>query len=206
MFEVRSRSWLTPARPPTQLPVARACKSRWVSRSGRIAEEILSSRRRAYERSSWYFRSFTRFAEGQLEDGAGDAAEEDRLLDPILAGVSQVREKAAVEDRLDLLDAILLRLARRELLLEVVDRVVPREDAVRRVVLLVLALLDVRVDDVRHLGSGDDRVVDVLVLLHAERLHQDDQRDLARGGRNAHDELPDRLGPDPADHPDEGAR
>src|SRR5216117_3160709 len=67
--------------------------------------------------------------------------------------------------------------------------IVPREDPVRRVDLLVLALLDVRVDDVRHLRRGDDRVVNVLVLLHAEGLHQDDQRDLARRGRDAHDEL-----------------
>ena len=62
MFEVRSRSWLTPARPPTQFPVARAWRSRWLNRSGRIAELILISFRRAYDRSSWYFKSFTRFA------------------------------------------------------------------------------------------------------------------------------------------------
>src|SRR2546426_2584235 len=43
-----------------------------------------------------------------------------------------------------------------------------REDPVRRVDLLVLALLDVRVDDIGHLGRRDDGVVDVLVLLHAQ--------------------------------------
>src|SRR5256886_58320 len=53
----------------------------------------------------------------------------------------------------------------------------------------VLALFDVRVDDVRHLRRGDDRIVDVLVLLHAEGFHEDDQRNLTGGGRHAHDEL-----------------
>src|SRR5439155_197869 len=117
MFDVRSRSWETPARPPTQLPVASAWRSRWVSRSGRIAEEM---------------------------------------------------QQGPVQDRFDLLDPVLLRLPRRELLLQIVDRVVPREDPVRRVDLLVLAFLAVRVDDVRHLRRGDDRVVDLFVLLHAE--------------------------------------
>ena len=100
-----------------------------------------------------------------------------------------MRQQGPVQDRFDLLDPVLLRLPRRELLLQVANRIVPREDPVRRVDLLVLALLDVRVDDVRHLGRRDDGVVDVLVFLHAEGLHQDDQRDLARRGRDAHDEL-----------------
>src|SRR2546422_492429 len=129
-------------------------------------------------------------AEGQLEDGAGNATEEDRLLDPVLAGVAEVREERPVQDRLDFLDPIFFRLARRELLLEVADRVVPREDPVRRVDLLVLALLDVRVDDVGHLGRRYDGVVDVLVLLHAQGFHEDDQRDLPGGGRHADDQLP----------------
>src|SRR2546426_431912 len=129
-------------------------------------------------------------AEGKLEDRAGDASEEDRLLDPVLAGVAEVREERPIEDRLDLLDPVFLRLARRELLLEVIDRVVPREDPVRRVDLLVLTFLDVRVDDVRHLGRRNDRVVDVLVLLHAQGFHEDDQRDLPGRGRHADDQLP----------------
>src|SRR3989441_537519 len=53
-------------------------------------------------------------AEGQLEDGAGDATEEDRLLDPVLAGVTEVREERPVQDRLDFLDPIFFRLARRD--------------------------------------------------------------------------------------------
>src|SRR6059036_3633718 len=129
-------------------------------------------------------------AEGQLEDRAGDPSEEDRLLNPVLAGVAEVREQRPIEDRLDFLDPIFLRLARRELLLEVVDRVVSREDPVRWVDLLVLALLDVRVDDVGHLGRRDDGVVDVLVFLHAQGFHEDDQRDLPGGGRHADDQLP----------------
>src|SRR3990170_736061 len=127
--------------------------------------------------------------EGELEDRARDAAEEDRLLDPVFTGVAEVGEEGPVEDRLDLLRPVLLRLARRELLLQVVDRVVPREDAVRRVQLLVLHFLDVRVDDVRHRGVGHDRVVDLGVLLHPQCLHEDDQRDLAGCRRHGYDEL-----------------
>ncbi|OPX66861.1 MAG: hypothetical protein A4E30_00091 [Methanomassiliicoccales archaeon PtaB.Bin215] len=60
ILEVRSSSWLTPARPPTQLPVASACSRRWDIRSGRMALEMRRSFFLAYERSSWYFRSLTR--------------------------------------------------------------------------------------------------------------------------------------------------
>src|SRR2546426_646683 len=116
MFDVRSRSWLTPARPPTQ---------------------------------------------------------EDGLLDPVLPRVAEVGEQGAVEDRFDLFRPVFLRLPRREFLLEVVHRVVAGEDPTRRVQLLVLALLNVRVHDVRHLRNGDDGVVDLLVLLRAEGFHQD---------------------------------
>ena len=41
MLDVLSRSCETPALPPTQLPVANACNSLCVSRSGRMADDIL---------------------------------------------------------------------------------------------------------------------------------------------------------------------
>ena len=129
-------------------------------------------------------------AEGEFQNGSGDAAEEDRLLDAVLAGIPEVRQETPVQDRFDLLDSVFLRLARRELLFEIADRVVPRKNTVRRVDFLVLAFLDVCVDDVRHLGRGDDRDVDVLVFLHAQGLHEDDQRNLAGRRRDGHNELP----------------
>src|SRR5439155_15736830 len=130
------------------------------------------------------------FAEMEFEDGPRDPTEEDGLLDPVLPRVAEVGEQGAVEDRFDLFRPVFLRLPRREFLLEVVHRVVAGEDPTRRVQLLVLALLDVRVHDVRHLRNGDDGVVDLLVLLRAEGFHQDDERDLAGGGRDGHDEHP----------------
>src|SRR5512137_1915309 len=50
MFDVLSSSCDTPALPPTQLPVAKACNSLCVSRSGRIADEIFRPFLREYPR------------------------------------------------------------------------------------------------------------------------------------------------------------
>ena len=61
MFDVLSNNCDTPARPPTQFPVASACSSLWVRRSGRMDDEILrSSLFLPQFLSSWYFRSLIR--------------------------------------------------------------------------------------------------------------------------------------------------
>jgi hypothetical protein len=127
-------------------------------------------------------------AEGKLQNGAGDASQEDGLLVPGARGVAQVGQQAAVEDALDLLGPVLLGLARGELLLQVVDGVFCALDPRRGVELGVQGLLEVGVQDVGHGVLGDDGVVDLAVVLHAEGLHEDDQGDLARGGGDGHDQ------------------
>jgi len=47
-----------------------------------------------------------------------------------------------------------------------------------------MALLDVGVDDVGHVRDAHDGIVDLLVVLHPQGLHKDDQGDLSRGGRD----------------------
>ena len=60
-LDVLSSSWDTPARPPTQFPVARAWRSLCVSRSGRMDEAMFISLFFLPQfLSSWYFRSFMR--------------------------------------------------------------------------------------------------------------------------------------------------
>ena len=86
------------------------------------------------------------------------------------------------------LTPVFLCLAGSELALQVEDRVVGGEDAVWRVELLVLAFLDVSVNDVGHVVGGDDGVVDLLVVLHAQGLHQGHERDLSRGRGHGHHE------------------
>src|SRR3990170_8290808 len=80
-------------------------------------------------------------SELEFEDRASDAPEENRLLRAVLPRIAEVRQQAAVQDRLDLLDPVLLRLTRRELAFVLVQRVLFREDPVRRVPLLVADLL-----------------------------------------------------------------
>ena len=96
-----------------------------------------------------------------------------------------MRQERPVDDALDLLRPVLLGLARGELALEEQYRILGGEYPVRRVQLLVLTLLDVGVNDVGHLRIGDYGLVDLLVALHPECLHEHDQRYLAgcRGDR-----------------------
>ncbi len=120
--------------------------------------------------------------DAELEDVAGDPAQEVGLLDAVLLGVAQVGQQRAVDDRLDLLLPVLLGLSGGELALQEGDGIFGGEYAVWRVQLLVVTLLDVGVHDVGHLRNAHDGVVDVLVVLHVQRLHQGHQGDLTGGG------------------------
>ncbi len=126
--------------------------------------------------------------DAELQDVAGDPAQEVGLLDAVLLGVAQVGKQGAVDDRLHLLLPVLLGLPGGELALQVCDGVLGGEDAVWRVQLLVVALLDVGVHDVGHLRDAHDGIVDVLVLVHPQGLHERHQRDLPGGGGNGHHE------------------
>ena len=126
--------------------------------------------------------------EGQLQDGAGDAPEEDRLLHTVGLGVPEVRQQRPVEDALDLLGPVLLRLTGGEVPLEEQDGVLLGVVPVGGVGLLVERGLDVGVDDVGHRLVGDDGLEDLLIGLHPQRLHQGDERDGTGGdGHGDHD-------------------
>ena len=116
-------------------------------------------------------------AEAELQDGAGDASEEDGLLHTVVHGVSEVGQQGPVEDPLDLLGPVLLGLTGGEVPLEEQDGILGGVESVGRVGLLVERRLDVGVDDVGHALVGDDGLVDLLVLLHPQGLHQGDEGD-----------------------------
>ncbi len=80
-FDVLSSSWDTPARPPTQFPVARAWSSLCVSRSGRIEDAMLSSFLFLPQfLSSWYLRSFMRLLKLVLKRSSMRSPESFSLL------------------------------------------------------------------------------------------------------------------------------
>ena len=116
-------------------------------------------------------------AERELEDGAGDTSEEDRLLHAVRLGVTEVGQQRAVEDGLDLLRPVLLRLAGGEVPLQEENGVLLGVVTVGCVGLLVERGLDVGVHDVGHRVVGDDRLEDLGVGLHSEGLHQGDEGD-----------------------------
>src|SRR5208282_571603 len=131
--------------------------------------------------------------EVELEYGSGHAREVERLLQSVRPRVAKVGEERAVEDAVDLALTVLLGLSRGELLLEKDQGVLGREDPLGRVELLRNAFLEVDVQEMLH--RLDERLVqgkelaqrgleDLLVVLHPERFHQDDERDLAAGGRD----------------------
>ena len=133
------------------------------------------------------------YLEVQLEDRPRHTREVEGLLQSVVLRVAQVGEERAVEDPVDLALTVLLRLARRELLLEEDQRVLGRQDAFGWVELLRDALLEVDVEQVLH--RLDERFVqreqlsengleDLLVVLHPEGFHQDDEGDLTARGRN----------------------
>ena len=127
-------------------------------------------------------------AQGQLQDGTRDASEEDGLLHAVRLGVSEVGQQGPVEDALDLLRPVLLRLTGGEVPLQEQDGILLCVVTVGCVGLLVERGLDVGVDDVRHGLVGDDGLEDLLVGLHPQGLHQGDERDGSGGdGHGDHD-------------------
>ncbi len=122
-------------------------------------------------------------AHRELENGACYTAEEDRFLHAVFLGVSQVREQGTVEYALDLLRPVLLGLSCGEVPLQERYSVLLGVVAVRGVVLLVVAALNVSVDDVGHVPYvlvGNYGLVDLPVILHAQSPHYGDQ---GYGGR-----------------------
>ncbi len=125
--------------------------------------------------------------EVELEDRSRHPREVQGLLETVRLRVAEVGEEGAVEDAVDFPLAVLLRLARRELLLEEDERVLGRLDPLGGVELLRNALLDVDVEEMLHRLDerfvqreqlAEDRLEDLLVVLHPEGLHQDHERDL----------------------------
>ena len=121
---------------------------------------------------------------GELENCTCDTTEVDGLLHTVLFLVSQVRKQRAIEDALDFLDPVLLRLTGGEVPLEECDGVIGCVETVGLVGLLVETVLDVGVDDGVHLGVGGDDLADLCIGLHSECLHECDDRDCAGGGGN----------------------
>ena len=96
---------------------------------------------------------------------------------PRKLGVSEVGQQGPVEDALDLLRPVLLRLTGGEVPLEEQDGVLAGVVPVGGVGLLVEGRLDVGVDDVGHRLVGDDGLENLLVGLHPQGLHEGDERD-----------------------------
>ena len=120
--------------------------------------------------------------QGEFQHRPCNSSEEDSLLEPRIRGVAEMGQEGAVDDRFHLLHPVVLCLARGKLLLQIVQCVLGGEYSAGGVLLAVLCILYISIYYICHLWLGDDGVVDVLIVIHAQRLHEHDKGDAAGGG------------------------